>query len=203
MRLYTSLAKCTDSVPPEESTALCGFNFGNGRQEGCLTTDPNTRLHTCELGMECSGLDPCRTVYVTPVVTRTDDGLEIQELGAATGTGDLDLAHEIDLSSPEMVQNLLQLCMDQLEDADIRDKLVRLILKAAKSGKRTLSIPSADLPEDLTDISLPQVLELMVKAVEVDDSASQLAQSQDSTISGHELPRRIVSLSFFCKKKTK
>ena len=197
MRLYKGLAQCSDPIPPEESLALCGFNFGNGRHEGCLTSDINTRLHSCELGSDCSKVESSKTVFVTPVVTRTNDGIEIQELGAATGTGDLDCAHEIDLSNPEAMQSLLQLCVENLDDIEVRDKVVRFILKAASSGKKTLSIPSTDLPEDLNELSLTQVLNLILKAAEVKDSASQSAQSQHKLevdpIDGRPTQRHLVS----------
>ena len=197
MRLYKGLAQCTDPIPPEESLALCGFNFGNGRQEGCLTSDSNTRLHSCELGSDCSTVESSKTVFVTPVVTRTNDGFEIRELGAATGTGDLDCAHEIDLSNAEGTQSLLQLCVENLDDVGVRDKVVKFILKAASSGKKTLSIPSTDLPEDLNELSLTQVLNLILRAAEVKDSASQSAQNQHELeidpIDGRPKQRHLVS----------
>lgn len=208
LRLYRGLAQSTENIPPEESMALCGFNFGNGRHDGCLTTDPNVKLHTCELGMDCPALKPGQTVHVTPVVTRSNDGFEIQEIGAATGTGDLELAHEIDLNDIDIAKGLIKLCAEHLGDTKASREVVELISKAANSGKKTLPIPSAGLPEDLDDLTITQIIELIVKTTESQKSAEGSAGSQDKkrprSAPERELPNRIVSrMARLCNPQAK
>ena len=186
MRLYSSLAQSSERIPPEESLALCGFKLGHGQHEGCLTTDPRTRLHTCELGMECKALKPDKTVYIRPVIARTRDGFEIEELGAAAGTGDLDLAHEIDLSSPDIVDRLLLLCAEHLNGSEALQRTKEVVTKASSSGRKTLAIPSVELPEDLSDLSTKQLLDLLLRTVDV-----QL--SSRNRVNGHELDRATAS----------
>ena len=207
MRLYRSLAQSTEHIPSEESLTLCGFNFGNGRHEGCLTEDPNTRLHTCELGTDCPALDSGKTVYIAPVVTRGNDGVDVPELGAMAGTGDLDLAHEIELSNPAIVNRLLQLCVEHLNDAAASRGITQAITKAARLGKKTISIPSAGLPEDLSDLSIKQIVELVLKAVETPDSpeifASGLERNGRFTDCRREnLGRRVVWLHMRVASRT-
>jgi hypothetical protein len=40
-----------------EAPALCGFRNGNRMQPGCLTSQPDVRIHSCERGMGCPVLD--------------------------------------------------------------------------------------------------------------------------------------------------
>ena len=185
MRLYSGLAQPSIAIPPKEGAALSGFPFGNGRHKGCFTQDPSVRIHTCEIGMECPGLTPDRTVYITPIVTRSSDGAEIPELGALAGTGDLELAHEIDLSAPHVIHGLLEVCTKQLLDPVLSRDLLEVLTEAAQSGKKTLSIPSTGLPENLTDLSLGQVLEVLLEAAKIRKSSRQ---SEDAAVCSRKLP---------------
>jgi hypothetical protein len=67
-----------------EAPALCGFKNGNHIQPGCLTSQEDVRIHSCERGIGCSVLDRDRNakiVHIIPIVTRAN-GVEIAELGA-------------------------------------------------------------------------------------------------------------------------
>ncbi|KAL5458510.1 hypothetical protein PMIN06_003319 [Paraphaeosphaeria minitans] len=46
-----------------EAPALCGFRNGNRMQPGCLTSQPNVRIHSCERGMGCPVLDHDKVAF--------------------------------------------------------------------------------------------------------------------------------------------
>lgn len=76
-----------------EGPALTGYKCGNVPQLGCLTLDPNVRIHSCERGIPCPGLS-ARTVWIRPIVTRTEQG-EVAEMGV--GGGGVDLKQPLEL----------------------------------------------------------------------------------------------------------
>lgn len=41
----------------QEAPALCGFRNGNRMQPGCLTSQPDVRIHSCERGTGCPVID--------------------------------------------------------------------------------------------------------------------------------------------------
>lgn len=53
-----------------ESTFLCGFTLGHSHVEGCLTRNKSAQIHSCD--PPCSRVSEGPTVYVTPVVSRTN-----------------------------------------------------------------------------------------------------------------------------------
>lgn len=72
----------TDSFLAPEAAALVGHHFGNDFHSGCLTSDQSVRLHSCEAGTGCSGLNSTDIVWITPILARTSHGLDIPEVGA-------------------------------------------------------------------------------------------------------------------------
>jgi hypothetical protein len=95
-----------------EAPALCGFRNGNHIQPGCLTSQEDVRIHSCERGMGCSVLDRdtnARIVHIIPIVTRVN-GEEIAELGAGGGKGDLDQKEELESGGMGDVGKLMELC---------------------------------------------------------------------------------------------
>ena len=194
MRLYTGLA--SEKASTEEGLALCGFTLGNGEHKGCLTTDARTRLHTCERGIACDTLKSEEVVYITPVVARTSDGIEVLEQGATIGTGDLDPAHELDMSDPEIITTLLQLGSELLDEHSL-SKLASLIADVTSSGRNVISIPSADFPEIPESLSPKQILEVIIGAGKrrQDDAKAQNLDEQRGLTEGAgklKLPRKLV-----------
>lgn len=94
MRLYKSLCgesstkyESSGSFLAKEGPILTGYKCGNGQQLGCLTSDETVKLHSCEKGIKCSGIDD-RTVWIRPIITRTSSGMEINEMGIGGGAGE-------------------------------------------------------------------------------------------------------------------
>lgn len=62
----------------QEGPTFAGFICGNTFQDGCLTTNPHVRLHSCEKRIKCPMLNS-QTVWITPIVRWKDDGAEVPE----------------------------------------------------------------------------------------------------------------------------
>ena len=92
-----------------EGPALTGYKCGNALREGCLTTDPNVRIHSCEKGLHCDKLND-KTVWIRPIVTRTASG-EMSEVGVGGGGEDLTRRLEIELDSEGVIDQFLGLCV--------------------------------------------------------------------------------------------
>lgn len=118
-----------------EAPILNGFVFGNKTQNGCLTKEQETRLHSCEPGTECHARlsETDRTVWIFPIVTRTPDGTIVPEVGAGGGGGDLYQVPELDTADAAAIVQLEELCSKLIDDPDtLRDALQKL--SAAKES---------------------------------------------------------------------
>lgn len=115
LRLYQSLrGDLSDNNSPSaiflthDGPVLAGYQCGNTPQVGCLTSDINVRIHSCEKGMQCKTIDE-KTVWIRPIITRTKSGLEIGEIGAGGGGGDLTRRPELELDNGYMIDQFLGL----------------------------------------------------------------------------------------------
>lgn len=100
MRIYKSLAKTFDGcMPTQEGFALSGFRCGNWYQSGCLTTEANVRLHSCERDMTCPGLEGADVVWITPNLVHLRDASQISEARASDGVQELVQSHEFKLEA--------------------------------------------------------------------------------------------------------
>ena len=87
---------------------MTGYKCGNTPQAGCLTDDQNVRLHSCEKGMQCTAINE-NIVWIRPIITRLENGEEIEEIGVGGGGGDLTQRPELELDSEYLVAQLLEL----------------------------------------------------------------------------------------------
>ncbi|MCJ1405806.1 hypothetical protein MMC11_009036 [Xylographa trunciseda] len=179
--LYKALARCP-SVPPQDGSALCGFQCGNRHQPGCLTTNQSVRLHSCERGLECEHLVSSPTVYITPIISRASNGDVLSEFGAGGGGGDLVQSHEIDLQDPMAAIELMKLCSEKVTDADARVKTMQFIAEAMASGSIPVLLKDLNSSTDLVDMPLEQFTLLLSKIAETKDW-SQCQQNNTATTS--------------------
>jgi hypothetical protein len=101
-----------------EAPALCGFRNGNHIQPGCLTSRECARIHSCEQGMGCEIIDgdaQAKVVHIIPIVTRTN-GIEIAELGAGGGKGDLDQKEDLETRSTAEIGKLIEVRTETIDD---------------------------------------------------------------------------------------
>ncbi|KAJ8105487.1 hypothetical protein OPT61_g10146 [Boeremia exigua] len=125
-----------------EAAALCGFKNGNHMQPGCLTSSENVRIHSCERGMGCSVLDEdtdANIVHIVPIITRSN-GVEITELGADGGKGDLDQKEELETGEANLAGRLMELCAQSIDSPDLLSKVLALLQHALSTGSASLDI---------------------------------------------------------------
>ncbi|KAF3041677.1 hypothetical protein E8E12_003902 [Didymella heteroderae] len=123
-----------------EAAALCGFRNGNHMQSGCLTSSENVRIHSCERGMGCSVLDKdtdAKVVHIIPIISRSN-GVEIAELGAGGGKGDLDQKEELETGGVVAMGRLMELCAQSINDPELLSKVLKLLQYALTTGSASV-----------------------------------------------------------------
>ena len=118
MRLYASLrGKPNDPKDPtheahvsgpfltHEGPVLTGYKCGNDPQAGCLTSNPNVRIHSCEKRLRCHMINE-KTVWIRPIITRAANG-DISEVGCRGGRDDIDRHFEVELDRVDVIEQLL------------------------------------------------------------------------------------------------
>ncbi|KAF2656135.1 hypothetical protein K491DRAFT_692337 [Lophiostoma macrostomum CBS 122681] len=113
-----------------EAPALCGFRNGNHIQAGCLTSQSNVRIHSCERGMSCPVIDQdtnAEIVHIIPIIARVN-GTELAEIGAGGGKGDLNQKEE--LEAGEDVGRLMELCASEIKDPELLSGVLKLLEQA-------------------------------------------------------------------------
>ncbi|RYP06497.1 hypothetical protein DL765_009464 [Monosporascus sp. GIB2] len=117
LRIYRSLipaTKSTDDRFPvlthlaKEAPYLVGFTRGNSQQEGCLTSNEDARIHSCEKGTGCSVMANIHNkpvVWIKPIVAHLKDGQDVVEVGIGGGGDDLvEKSDQQDLTPGEIKQ---------------------------------------------------------------------------------------------------
>lgn len=160
MGLYRSLSNAAGNRGISEAPALCGFELGNRVVAGCLSDSESSRIHSCELGVSCPGARGPKTVYITPIVSRTSSGSEIPELGAGGGIGDLYQIHELELPDESTLAELEKLCLKHIHDKQRLSQMKTALLEAFRSRKKALSLDQYGVKEE-GDISLEKLVTLL------------------------------------------
>lgn len=141
--IYNSLTRsCGPGLECREAASLCGFRIGNASQPGIFTTDSKVRLHSCEKGLDCPILEAQsigKVVHIIPIVSRHAN-MDIEEVGAGGGKGDLSQLHALDLSDPVIVKQLRTFCAEHLEDASIKANIEHILQEALATEQRTVPL---------------------------------------------------------------
>ncbi|KAI4604653.1 hypothetical protein J4E80_010976 [Alternaria sp. BMP 0032] len=158
-----------------EAPALCGFRNGNHIQPGCLTSQEDVRIHSCERGMGCSVLDRdtnAKIVHIIPIVTRAN-GEDIAELGAGGGKGDLDQKEELESGGMGEVKKLMELCAASINDKQLLEKVITLLQQTLLGdGKLDLGMQlQKQFEETQHDLSLKTLVSVLSSNV-LEDSKS-------------------------------
>ncbi|KAI9047484.1 hypothetical protein LZ554_008203 [Drepanopeziza brunnea f. sp. 'monogermtubi'] len=171
----------------QEGPTFAGYTCGNSFQPGCLTTDPNVRLHSCEKGMKCPMLGS-KTVWITPIVRWKDDAAEVPEPEPAViqSGNDLSGRPQIEFDDNITIDQLMLLFPDA--DPLIKIEVRRLLVAALESPGRALFLGELGLGDEQEEISLDQLGRAIVRSVtEKQQNASTREDGQD----GQSLPRTI------------
>ena len=178
-----------------EASALCGHQFGNHDCPGYLTSNQNVRLHSCEAGTKCTVVDSANVVRITPIITRSNDGTDIPEIGAGGGGGDLNTIHELDMADGDMVNELLELCFRETDDPAKKEQVEGMIKRAIHDPAKKMSLAGLDATLLDHDISLNDFARLLLRAANQVGSRMQSPVVNEESTARPELPRTIVRRS--------
>ncbi|KAM6480720.1 hypothetical protein HDV62DRAFT_381286 [Trichoderma sp. SZMC 28011] len=155
LRIYNSLNTSSSETRPSSSAqltstaaALTGFMCGNTPQSGCLTSDHNVRLHSCESGNMCPVAKRSSVVRIQPVVASFPDGGVIQEAGIGGGGEDLEREMELGVPNQSDLEIFLKI-IDALKSTteEARSECARALTNALASGRDlqlNMSLSSAE-----------------------------------------------------------
>ncbi|KAL9000220.1 MAG: hypothetical protein Q9169_001122 [Polycauliona sp. 2 TL-2023] len=180
-RLYKSLSQVGGSATESlEGAALCGFQFGNRTQDGCLTQDDSVRLHSCERGTKCSSLEKTKNiVWITPLINRSDQG-DIPELGAGGGGGDLTQTHELEMGDPQVFLKLVELCRQQIQDDAKLTRILDLLEKVLYSDRKTVALDLVNTSLTENSIPLEELAQLLTEMASRRDDRQMGTNHQSS-----------------------
>lgn len=127
MRIYNALrSRPSEKQPAAEfhvaagAAALTGHMCGNTPHPGCLTSDRNVRLHSCEKGNMCVEAKRPGVVSIQPIVARLPGGEKLEEAGVGGGGEDLEREAELAFPLQEDLLALLELCVSLCPATTIR-----------------------------------------------------------------------------------
>ncbi|KAF3036617.1 swr1 complex component [Didymella keratinophila] len=129
-----------NGIEIREAAALCGFRNGNHMQPGCLTSSETVRIHSCERGMGCTILDKdtdAKVVHIIPIISRSN-GIDIAELGAGGGKGDLDQKEELETADIAAIGKLMELCAQSINDPERLSKVLKMLQYALSTGSASV-----------------------------------------------------------------
>ncbi len=153
-RLYGSLSSADVTTRISEHAALTGFYVGNHHKPGCLTTAASTRIHSCEPGTPCHTelLKSKNVLWITPIITRSKDGIEVPELGAGGGGGDLQQTPMLELSNISSLSEVEDYCKRIVKDPDDMKRLLSQIelARSSRDAKMSLEKLNVDIEEEIT-----------------------------------------------------
>jgi hypothetical protein len=166
-----------------EAPALCGFRNGNHIQPGCLTSEEVVRIHSCERGMSCRVMDndlQAEIVHIIPIITRAN-GVEIAELGAEGGKGDLDQKEELETGGVADVGKLMELCAASIDDEQLLTKVLALLQHTlGQDGKLDLDMQLQKQCEETQDeLSLQSLVSVLSSHA---SKRQEVEQPQNTTI---------------------
>ncbi|EHA26341.1 hypothetical protein ASPNIDRAFT_120082 [Aspergillus niger ATCC 1015] len=158
----------------------------------CLSEDEGSRIHSCEPGVHCPVAASRDTVYIRPIVTRTDDGLEMPEIGAGGGGGDLYQVHELELPDQSALEQLEKLCSERIHDIHALSQTRQALIDAFRSKTKALSLDNYGM-KDAHDLPLEDLVGILSRGRPDDDSASSEANQHTHLRDrqGNPLPRII------------
>lgn len=196
LKLYQSLrgdssgaASSSNSGPflAHEGPILTGYTCGNTPQNGCLTSDTDVRIHSCEKGMHCSVLNE-KTVWIRPIITRRE-GEEMPEIGVGGGGGDLNQHPDLVLHDDVAIDQLMGLFDDV--DQDVKMDIKKMLSTGIGANGRSISLDGMNLDRDENELSLTQMAKIMARSVARKRRSSNSQNLETLNYDGEELPRVI------------
>lgn len=104
-------------------------------------------------------------VYITPIVTRVKGtNVEIAELGAGGGKGDLDQKEELETGNATNISKIIELCAKTIKDEQLLSKLSAVLEEAMKEHNGTIELDldhSNESQEKDTELSLDSLASVL------------------------------------------
>ncbi|KAI7246924.1 hypothetical protein KC343_g6713 [Hortaea werneckii] len=142
--LYRALSNGTEPRAAE-TPKLMGFLCGNHFQAGCLT-NREARIHSCEKGTACEIWNE-DFVRITPIIS-CHKGVEMAELGAGGGQGDLGQHHELEVWDPSLVGQLIALCASKLHgQPQLQESVMQMLTSIIHDRIPSISLDDSNLKE--------------------------------------------------------
>ncbi|KAI0544982.1 artemis protein [Xylaria curta] len=189
MRVFESLATksednrwATQTHLAKEAPALVGFTCANSQRDGCLTSDENVRIHSCEKGMGCSVIKSKPVVWIRPIVRHLENGRDMMEVGI--GGGGEDLAHALIIKSEDILGVWARLSINDTLPEELQP-YVHMLKKAAETGRDISFINNADGPVEET---IPRLMKSLFRKLE---AIRNPIQQKEETITTTPLPNVI------------
>ncbi|KAK5121355.1 hypothetical protein LTR85_005521 [Meristemomyces frigidus] len=143
--LYTALANGTEPKA-QEASKLLGYHCGNHHKEGCLTARP-AQIHSCERGTGCDVWKK-DFVRITPIISRYK-GVDMAELGAGGGQGDLDQHHELEVGDTSLVGQLIAMCATKLQSQpQLHASVMEMLTTIINDRVESISLDASGLNDD-------------------------------------------------------
>lgn len=160
-----------------EGPALTGFALGNTWHRGCLTkkNDDTIKIHSCEPGTPChSKIKKLKNVvWISPIISRLKDGVELRELGAGGGWGDLYQNMGLAFDDFTALQQFGAFCQGALKDDINPETIQKKIEEARKLRRYNLTLEGLEdilSMDDEKNVSLQDLREALSKAPQWLDS---------------------------------
>uniref|UniRef100_A0A0L0N3R6 Protein artemis n=1 Tax=Tolypocladium ophioglossoides (strain CBS 100239) TaxID=1163406 RepID=A0A0L0N3R6_TOLOC len=193
MRIYNALrSRSSEKQSTAEfhiaagAAALTGLMCGNTPHPGCLTSDQNVRLHSCEKGNMCGEAKRPDVVRIQPIVARLPSGEKLAEAGVGGGGEDLEREAELALPLQEDLLALLELISSSDAISEAEQNTIRAILGNMVASGRSLSL---NLDASTFRNGQSTDLQTALRAFHQAPSSVQHTTSNNSTADG--LPRVI------------
>lgn len=196
-KIYTSVGKTKSHDPVvAEAPSLYGFKHGNQYERGILTLDGRVRIHSCERGTGCFVFDnpDQEIIHIMPIITR-HKGVDMPELGAGGGQGDLNQNHEL-LMSENDPATIMELCLKGLTDPTLLDRIRKMLQKLSASEDKRIPLDAFDefkLPEDgaIPLDLVPKILASLARRNESSCDYISMEKSPEPRVTRSRLPKTI------------
>ena len=178
--LYSRIPATHHSNDDTSLGSLTGFQVGNHHVPGCLTSDRTARIHSCEPGTTCHAelTKSGRVIWITPIISRSKEGLVLREPGAGgSGFGSTHQSEiEIDnIASSKEIEDFFRPLVKN--PADLATLMYRMeSALATKDGKIILDGPVLDTGKET---SLQVFLERLLSVADFEKRSDERGLSHE------------------------
>ncbi|QPC78671.1 hypothetical protein HYE68_009423 [Fusarium pseudograminearum] len=144
-----------------ESPALTGHMCGNTPHPGCLTSDVNVRLHSCERGNICEVASKDTTVSIQPIIAHLSEGKDLAEVGVGGGGDDFKQEAELEFVDQANLAALFDVALSSSATSSQKSDMLREGLEQLVSTGR--NIPLDWDVDTLSTNSAKEVIAILVQ----------------------------------------